>query len=186
MYYGHFPVVFNHLVQTHLIHIAAVTPGYRTQISAKGLQTSEICRIIPLCRKSFKRQGSCCIVPYLLKLSGSMRKNNTKQDKSNNNNLISLMLKHKALIKLIESLNHALQIRNVLYFRIIGDLGNIMVRAVNRSFLTYENISVWIDDALQLVSSGCSTWIMRGPFFSCITIRVIIEIVAIKMRSTVM
>lgn len=37
-----------------------------------------------------------------------MRKNNTKQDKSNNNNLISLMLKHKALIKLIESLNHAL------------------------------------------------------------------------------
>lgn len=87
LYYGHFPLVFNHLVQTHLIYITAVTPWYRSQISAKGLQTSEICRESSLMVENnwSDRVQYCALSSKNIWVN---EKNNTKQNKSNNNNLI--------------------------------------------------------------------------------------------------
>lgn len=85
LYYGHFPLVFNHLVQTHLIYIASVTPWYRSQISAKGLQTSEICRIMHslMVENNWSDRVQYCALSF--KNIWVNEKNNTKQNKSNNN-----------------------------------------------------------------------------------------------------
>ena len=79
IYYGHFLLVVNHLWQTHLIYITAVTPSY-PDLSQRSANEWDHYLMV---ENNWSDRVQYCALSS--KNIGVNEKNNTKQNKSNNN-----------------------------------------------------------------------------------------------------